>query len=243
MKPSRQPLILASLALLLVLAALPIFGWAMQPPYPYGKIILPGAVAFTLTGAMLAVLAFLAQRNRIGRRSWFVTTVVVIACLAVVLTPLTLRVVHFWRSWICDQWMQNLTIGLSMYSEDCGALPPASHWCDALTAYNKVYYPWIGTSFLACPERPDLRYGYAFNSALSGLRLEDVPDPEHTVLLFESDRGWNAAGDASLLPKKPRHGQRDYYGTALGGPARLFTRNEATGPSAKVVWYPKRNKR
>jgi hypothetical protein len=129
-----------------------------------------------------------------------------------------------------------MVVGLQMYQADFGALPPAHRWCDALADYGP-YRP--GDSFVVCEERTDLECGYAFNSALSGVSLDDVQDPMHVVLLFESDRGWNAAGGASLLPTEPRHGGGDNYGmVAAFSPSRWADRSAVIDGTAGILWDP-----
>ena len=86
-----------------------------------------------------------------------------------------------------------------------GRLPAAAGWCDAIRPYLLV------GGILSCPSRPELRCGYAFNAALGGARVWEVASPERTVLVFESDRGWNAAGGRGLLPEAPRHLGGDCY--------------------------------
>ncbi len=54
------------------------------------------------------------------------------------------------------------------------------------------------------------------NRALQGRRIDEVPAPEDTVLIFESDGGWNAAGGEELLPRVPRHYGFDVYGFVNG---------------------------
>jgi len=195
-----MPLLLAVVSVLLLLASFALFMWSVQPPYPYGGVLLPSAVAATIVSAALAVFALVRQRRCVPRKSWFVILAAAISCLGAVLTPLA--------------------------AEEHGAFPEADRWCDAVAPGA------LGHWWLVCPERPQLGCGYAFNAALSGLSLEDIPDPEHTVLLFESDRGWNAAGGASLLPAKPRHGGKDHYGLVMAWSLHRTVKRGAGGYEA-----------
>jgi hypothetical protein len=54
-----------------------------------------------------------------------------------------------------------------------------------------------------CPAVPNQRCAYAFNQKLGG--LSELKINPKTVMLFESDAGWNGAGDESILIKTPRH--------------------------------------
>ena len=75
--------------------------------------------------------------------------------------------------------------------------PAARTWCDAIQpAIN-------GLNTYQCPLRGDLRCGYALNAGVAEkTRFETAPD---TVLIFESNSGWNAAGGASIATAPPRH--------------------------------------
>jgi hypothetical protein len=48
------------------------------------------------------------------------------------------------------------------------------------------------------------------------MRADSIGDADTTIMLFESDRGWNATGGAELLPNKPRHDGGDRYALADG---------------------------
>jgi hypothetical protein len=197
-------------------------------------VILPAAVGAVLLSAGLAIAAAVNQGRSAKRRSWFVTGVVVIACAGVALIPRALSLVRGLSSWLCNQKIANLAISLEMYDADYDTLPDASRWCDAIASREPRVKAW----WFVCPQRPDLRCGYAFNSALSGVSLKDIADPAGVILLFESDAGWNACGGAELLPEKPRHGGADLYADGVGV-ARLRTRDDTTdGVAARWDPYP-----
>jgi len=233
MRGARTPLMLALLSVLLLLAAFALFLWSVDPPHPHGGAILPGAVAATIVAAAVAVLGLVRQRRFSARKSWFVMMVAVLGCSALMLVPLMLYVIGAYRVWICNEKMKNLAMALSMYSQDHGALPPGDQWCDALASYGHGMERW----WFTCPERPDLQCGYALNAALSGVSLEEIPEPVSTVLLFESDAGWNACGGRELLPERPRHGKRDMYAEALVS-TRLSDRTAVTEGTADIFWDP-----
>lgn len=57
-----------------------------------------------------------------------------------------------------------------------------------------------------CPAAPELEVGYAFNQALLGRKLGDIPNPVQTVLLFESDLGGESpVGGVEALVAEARH--------------------------------------
>ena len=114
-----------------------------------------------------------------------------------------------------------------------GRLPQGETWCDELRAYTK------GEDVFTCPEVPDLRCGYAYNAALSGVDAESIPDPMQTVVIYESDAGWNAAGGPELLPAEARHLGGENYGFADGHVAwmdRSRTRPGEEGTESGVRW-------
>ncbi len=111
----------------------------------------------------------------------------------------------------CDEHLKALSEAMTMYlAHSGGVFPPASTWCDRLAPY--VSDPRV----FVCPSAPKLRCGYAFSAKLGGLRADSIPDPRQVIMLFESDRGWNATGGAELLPETPRHWTGDRYAFADG---------------------------
>ena len=99
----------------------------------------------------------------------------------------------------CVNNLKQLAIGVRMYSADNkDQLPPAATWCDAIKANagsEKI--------FKCAAVNPGSRCDYAFNAKLGGMDASKV-DP-HTVMIFESDSGWNANGGSELMIRKPRH--------------------------------------
>jgi prepilin-type processing-associated H-X9-DG protein len=101
----------------------------------------------------------------------------------------------------CMNNVKQLNLGLIMYATDNkDVFPAGSNWCDAVMPYIKN-----SPTFL-CPQgKPGQRCHYAFNARLAGHEMKDVQSPAQTVLIFETDGGWNVAGDRELLPATPRH--------------------------------------
>ncbi len=94
---------------------------------------------------------------------------------------------------------KQLALAIRIYSGDNkDKFPPAATWCDAIKAglgSEKVF---------KCPAADtSSRCDYAFNAKLDGLD-EDKINPQ-TVMIFESDAGWNASGGPELMIGKPRH--------------------------------------
>ena len=61
----------------------------------------------------------------------------------------------------------------------------------------------VKTEIPRCPGAPTFSSGYAFNAKLLGAE-EGAIDPA-TVMIFESDSGWNASGGQELMITTPRH--------------------------------------
>jgi prepilin-type processing-associated H-X9-DG protein len=78
---------------------------------------------------------------------------------------------------------------------------------------------------------PEQTCAYAFNAKVAGLDQTKV-DPE-TVVVFESDAGWNAAGGAELLPSSSRHTRGIIVGFA-DGHAELVSQARLAG----LRWDP-----
>jgi prepilin-type processing-associated H-X9-DG protein len=100
----------------------------------------------------------------------------------------------------CVNNMKQLALAVRMYTLDHNdQLPPAATWCDAIqgdAGSSKVFQ---------CPAEPSRRCSYAFNAKLDGKNEKEV-NPQ-TVLLFESDAGWNGSGGANAL-KPHQHSNR-----------------------------------
>ena len=98
----------------------------------------------------------------------------------------------------CVNNMKQMALGVRTYSVDHnGQFPPAATWCDAIQTY--VGSPKV----FCCPADPDRRCAYAFNAKLDGKKDNEI-DPQ-TVMLFESEAGWNGAGGAEKLAPLNRH--------------------------------------
>ena len=87
-----------------------------------------------------------------------------------------------------------------------GYLPSADKWCDELMKYDKEL---TQADFRhPKPEEWQLKgeCHFAFNSNLSGLRLDDIS--KDTVLIFEADGPWNLNGTSDLL--RTRYDEHGY---------------------------------
>lgn len=132
-----------------------------------------------------------------------------VAFLAAMLLPALAKAKGKAQTINCVNNLKQLGLSVRLYSGDhADKYPSATNWCDAILAEAgtpKIY---------VCPGAPDARCGYAFNAKLSGLD-ESKLDP-NTVMIFESDAGWNASGGRELMITKPRHGNHYVVGLADG---------------------------
>jgi len=116
-----------------------------------------------------------------------------------------------------------------MYAGDYDALPPAGRWSDCLLEH-------VHSGSFVCPEAPRLRSGYAFNRALAGMSAAEflkLPRLDRTVLLYESDVGWNGAGGPEDLVRQPRHRGKDVCAFADGS-GRAVERDK----ESDLIWQP-----
>jgi prepilin-type processing-associated H-X9-DG protein len=100
----------------------------------------------------------------------------------------------------CKRHLKQLGMALLMYSSDYdGRLPRAEHWEDGLHHYHK------NLSLLACPGRPDVEAGYAYNLLLNRRLMKDSSQPSQTPAIFDSSLGQHNAADRLQSFTKP-HG-------------------------------------
>jgi len=102
----------------------------------------------------------------------------------------------------CMNNLRQLGLGGMMYANDNkDRFPSADNWCDTIQKYMGGPKPFL------CPAGdPSRRCHYAFNSRLSAADSRQVSSPNQTVLLFETEGGWNLNGGPELLLKRHRHG-------------------------------------
>ncbi len=108
----------------------------------------------------------------------------------------------------CFTHARSLTMSLRVMSiANNGAYPNADSWCEVIAkeVTSKEHYK--------CPDDPQHAIcGFAYNEKLSGVK---DPNP-NTVMIFESDLGWNGAGGLSDVTTNARHRGRIAVGLANG---------------------------
>ncbi|MFZ1072224.1 MAG: DUF4190 domain-containing protein [Verrucomicrobiia bacterium] len=95
---------------------------------------------------------------------------------------------------------KQLALAVHMYSNDNkDQFPPAATWCDAIRSHvvsDKVFQCPAGDQSKRC--------NYAYNAKLDGMDRSKV-NP-NTVLIFETEGGWNDSGGPELMLNHARHG-------------------------------------
>lgn len=120
--------------------------------------------------------------------------------------------------------LRQIGLALTMYAEaHDGRLPDADHWVDAVLpvwakAAQEDKSGFDPVQLFRDPSAPEgQRWNYAFNRALSGVKLADIPNPSATVMVFESTTGTKNASDmGQSVPHPGRHAGGDYYVFADG---------------------------
>jgi len=115
-----------------------------------------------------------------------------------VLFPVFARAREAARKATCVADVNGLTLGALAYARDHNdRLPPADTWSDDILPYVKDRRVFV------CPNARGASSAYAYNRAVAGLALNEIADPQRTVLIYESNLGWNGAGGPETMA--PRH--------------------------------------
>jgi Domain of unknown function (DUF4190) len=129
---------------------------------------------------------------------------IIFSCLAlgfvVLILPAIIKAKELADQINCVNNLSNLQRAIRSYAANHeGRLPQAANWCDAIA-------PYVGSTntFFQCPTKSKLRCAYAYNSNLSGKTTNQVDS--QTVVLFESDGGWNFAGGQTQMVTNRHHG-------------------------------------
>ncbi|MSU57139.1 MAG: DUF4190 domain-containing protein [Pedosphaera sp.] len=178
-----------------------------------------GALGFTCIAAVVGlVLGFLAHariRRSNGRLtgSGMATAGIVLSLIfiligifaipAAMLLPALSKAKQRAQTIHCVNNAKQLALGVIMYASDNNeVMPTATNWCADIQKYVG------GTQAFQCPQGND-SFGshFAFNVNLNHVAVTNIPNPSATVVLFETDGGWNVSGGREAMLTNSRHGK------------------------------------
>lgn len=155
-------------------------------------------------GLILGIIALVKISNNKGTVGGFGLALagVIISVLGLLIAPALLlpalaAAKHKADAITCVNNERELALAIRMYAQAHNhQMPPADRWCDVITVDS--------TNVFRCPRAfLSSRCDYAFNAKLGGMNVDQI-SPQ-TVILFESDGGWNANGGSSQMIDTPRH--------------------------------------
>jgi hypothetical protein len=146
-------------------------------------------------GLILGIIAIVKINNSRGELAGTIVSVVfllMIPIFAAMLLPALAAAKARAQTINCVNNERQLALALEIYAgNNSNHFPASTNWCDAIKSN-------VTPNIFKCPAaNPASQCDYAFNAALSGMKASQV-DP-HTVMIFESDTGWDASGGADLM--------------------------------------------
>lgn len=149
------------------------------------------------------------------------------------------------RKWGCEANLESLFAPIRAYcNTHDGEFPDPSKWCDLLLneppqesgdKYD-IYWKYFSEKTFRCHSAGKIKSGYAFNKNLAGKKISDVDT--NTVILFESDTGWNQNGGPEIMcfeRHKSIFGESGSYVLCVGEPrVRFIPASEVQ----KLRWNP-----
>jgi len=112
----------------------------------------------------------------------------------------------------CLSNVKQLELGVMMFaSVNTNRLPPAATWCNSVQTILGS-----STAFQCRKDDKTNLWSYAFNARLGGIDESKIKSPSTTVMIFETDGGWNLSGGPELMLARSRHGATIAVGFADG---------------------------
>ena len=135
----------------------------------------------------------------------------------------------------CCNHIKDLAVEMRIYESDNGdTFPPVNGWCDALIE-NGTNQPSPRILSFRCPAASKKQTcGYTINSNLGNV-MDTTQIPGDTVVLFESDAGWNSAGGHTNAVAR-HYGSRLLVAFADGS-----VKDVKLGELEKLRWIPATN--
>lgn len=126
------------------------------------------------------------QQSEKEDRSWGLTGALVVvgilAVLAAMMFPVFSRSREKARQTSCLSKVKQITLAMTMYAQDYdGYLPDGRTWTEDLTPYIE------NAEVLQCPVESIEPSSYAMVKRWSGAKLDDIPDRDQTVLLYDAN--------------------------------------------------------
>lgn len=181
--------------------------------------------AAALFGLILGIIAIVKIKNSEGRLHGYglalsgtivsAVFVVMIPIFAAMLLPALAAAKQKAQEINCVNNEKILAQAVLVYADNHNKrFPHAASWCDDIKANVGV------EKVFQCPAvRTGNRCDYAFNAKLDGMDESKIAPT--TVLIFESDGGWNANGGAELMIGQSRHARRFVVAFADGSVQQL----------------------
>ncbi len=208
-------------------------------PYPVSRTL--SGVSLSLALAALIAHRLCAPGSRVPVAAW---GAIILSAYAPLMGPMLAGDVASQAVAEERETLRPVASALQLYlADNDDAFPDPAYWCDQLLPYLE------DERLLMYPSGSSQRSAYAFNSGLAGLTHGVLADPERTIVIFESDAGWNAAGGPELLPVPPRHASSrgwgyDWYIVADGFVRRMSRSQLPDGSWEKerhedsAIWEP-----
>ena len=172
-----------------------------------------------IVGLILGIVALVQISKSEGRlkgQGLAIAGIIISAVFLLLLPALVLPAVSKGKAKVqgiaCLSNVQQINLAVIMHAQaNTNTCPPAATWCDAVQGSLIS-----GSAFQCLAGDKTHRCHYAFNAKLGGLAMDEIKNPAQTVMIFETDGGWNLSGGSELRPKKSRHGRSIVVGFADG---------------------------
>jgi len=217
-----------------------VLGFLLIPVAFWGQSHLPVCFALLLWagGLVMAIAALVRIRSSGGRYRGYPSAVTAAVLTGIILITITAVYLAFCHTtsppWTleCLSDVGQLSKASIAYAVDHdGQFPNPDAWLDVLKSERYIDSAQeLGND----PRDADAGRMFAMNAALAGCRIDQVADPDRTVLFFECRTGAPPAGGPELLPPEPRF-KGGYLIAFLDGHVECVPREKV----GDLVWDPR----